>query len=159
MILISACLMGVNCKYSGENNLSQALMNIIDKYEVIPVCPEQLGGLTTPRNPAEIFNSKSSEILMGVGKVIDNKENDRTLEFVKGAQETLYIAKKFNIKYAILKSNSPSCGNKKVYDGTFSGKIVAGSGVTAELLLENGIKVYNENELAEFEEDYNKTRE
>ncbi len=136
-ILVSACLLGVNCKYNGKNNKNEKLINYLKDKEVIPICPEIYGGLQTPRNPAEIIEN---EVI-----TIDNK--NVTLEYIKGAKETLFIAQLFNVKKAILKAKSPSCGNNETYDGTFSKKIVNRPGITAKLLLENGIKVINEEEI------------
>ena len=130
-ILISACLAGLDCKYNGGNNENEKIINFIKNNDVILVCPEQLGGLNTPRDPAENINDK----------VITDKNKDVTKEFNKGAEEVLKLAKKFNIKKAILKSRSPSCGKGKIYDGTFSGKQIDGNGVTTDLLIKNGIEV------------------
>ena len=138
MILISACLLGVNCKYSGGNNKIEGIENLLKMDTFIPVCPEQLGGLKTPRSPSEIT------IKNGEKQVFDKEGNNVTSQFIKGAEETLKIAKMYDIKNAILKSNSPSCGCGNVYDGTFSGKIVEGDGITAALLKSNGIKIFNE---------------
>ena len=130
-ILVSACLAGVDCKYNGGNNENAKIIELIKNNDIILVCPEQLGGLSTPRDPAENINDK----------VIADKGKDVTKEFDKGAEEVLKLAKKFNIKKAILKSRSPSCGKGKIYDGTFSGKKIDGNGKTAELLIKNGIEV------------------
>lgn len=130
-ILVSACLAGVDCKYNGGNNETKKIIELIKNNDVILVCPEQLGGLKTPRDPAENIGNK----------VITDKGVDVTKEFNKGAEEVLKLAQKFNVKKAILKSRSPSCGMGKIYDGTFSGKQIDGNGVTAELLLKNGIEV------------------
>jgi len=138
MILVSACLMGIDCKYNGGNNKIEILNELLKDETLIPVCPEQLGGLKTPRNPSEII------MIDGNQHVVDKKGNDVTLQFIKGAEETLKIAKIYSIKKAILKSRSPSCGSKKVYDGTFSGNLVEGEGITAALLRSNNIKVFNE---------------
>src|SRR6056297_1840820 len=138
MILISACLLGINCKYSGGNNKIKELKDLLKNETLIPVCPEQLGGLETPRNPSEII------IKNGEKFVVDKNGNDVTLQFLKGAEETLKIVNIFNIKEAILKSNSPSCGFGSVYDGTFSGKLIKGDGVTTSLLKSNNIKIFNE---------------
>ena len=121
-ILVSACLLGVNCKYNGKNNKNEKLINYLKDKEVIPICPEIYGGLQTPRNPAEIIEN---EVI-----TIDNK--NVTLEYIKGAKETLFIAQLFNVKKAILKAKSPSCGNNETYDGTFSKKIVNRPGITAK---------------------------
>lgn len=140
MIIISACLAGVNCKYNGGNNLSKDIIEIMKEGKGVLVCPEQLGGLTTPRVPCEIVDNIDV-------KVINKFNEDKTLEFIKGAEETLRIAKTVNAKIAILKSKSPSCGCGLIYDGTFSGNITEGNGITTEYLIKNGIKVYNENNI------------
>ena len=137
MIIISACLCGVDCKYSGGNNLNKKCLEIFKKGEAILVCPEQLGGLETPRNPAEIIGDK----------VITKDGQDVTKEFLKGAEETLKIAKMANAKMAILKEGSPSCGCNYIYDGNFNGTKIKGRGKTASLLDENGIKVISDCEL------------
>jgi len=138
MIIISACLLGVNCKYSGGNNKIQELEDLMKKEVLIPVCPEQLGGLETPRNPSEIILKNDSKY------VLDKNGNDLTIQFLKGAEETLKIVNMFNIKEAIFKSNSPSCGCGRIYDGTFSGRLVEGDGITSALLKANNIKIFNE---------------
>ena len=140
-ILVSGCLLGLNCKYSGNNNLVEEIRALKDKYNLIPVCPEQLGGLATPRDPAEI-------IVVGEDiKVITKNGIDVTRGYAQGAIETLKLAKMFNCQVAILKQRSPSCGNGKIYDGTFSSKLINGDGITAKLLKENGIKISSEDEL------------
>lgn len=136
-ILVSACLLGTNCKYNGGNNKNNKVLNFLKDKEVIPICPEILGGLTTPRDPAERVGNR----------VMTNKGQDVTKDFLKGAEETLYLAKLLDIKKALLKAKSPSCGNKEIYDGSFKGNIINGIGVTAELLKENGIEIVNENEI------------
>ena len=137
--LISACLIGVNCKYSGGNNALpvEKLKELDEKYELIPVCPESFGGLPTPRVPSERVGDK----------VLAQDGRDVTAEFEKGAHEALHLAKKHGAHIAILKENSPSCGSGTVYDGTFSGTLTAGDGVTAELLKNNGITVIGESQI------------
>lgn len=131
-VLISACLLGVNCKYNGKNNLKEELLkDILEKYEVIPICPEVWGGLTTPRDPSEIVGDK----------VLSNKGKDVTENYKRGAIETLNLAKSLNITKAILRAKSPSCGNGKIYDGTFTSTLIDGDGVTTKLLKENGIEI------------------
>lgn len=137
MKLCSACLLGINCRYNGETKPNEKVLELLKKEVLIPVCPEQLGGLATPREPSEI---KDSEVVTNNGKDVTDK-------FKKGAEETLKIAKLFNIKEAILKQRSPSCGCGQIYGGTFSGKIIEGYGVTADLLRKNGIGVISEDEL------------
>lgn len=130
-ILVSACLLGTNCKYSGGNNYSEEVMEYLKDYEIIPICPEQLGGLPTPRPASEIIGDK----------VINNEGTDVTSNYQKGAEEALKIAKLLGIKKALLKAKSPSCGNSKIYDGTFSGTLIDGDGITTKLLKENNIEV------------------
>ncbi len=136
-ILVSACLLGINCKYNGNNNLNEKVLDYIKDKEVIPVCPEIMGGLSTPRPPSEIIGNK----------VFNNQNQDVTKEYEKGAEETLKLAKLFNVKKALLKAKSPSCGKDKIYDGTFNGILVPGMGKTVQLLKENGIEVISEIDL------------
>ena len=136
-ILVSACLLGENCKYSGGNNYNQAVCDFARGHQVVPVCPEVLGGLPTPRCPAEIVQG-----------VVTNKEGinvDR--EFRAGAAKALAIAKENGVELAILQSRSPSCGVKEIYDGTFSGTKIPGQGVFAKMLMDEGIRVLDAGEL------------
>lgn len=138
-ILVSACLVGVNCKYNGGNNLNLEILKLVQEGKAILVCPEQLGGLSTPRKPSEIVDRISS-------KVVASDGTDVTKEYQKGAYETLKIANLYQVKKAILKSISPSCGNTTIYDGTFTHTLTGGEGITTKLLRENGIEVINEDE-------------
>lgn len=140
-VLVSACLLGVNCRYNGVPKEDAAVKELLHREEItlIPVCPEQLGGLPTPRTPSERKE----------GGVISSEGEDRTAAFARGAEETLRIAKLYGCDVAILKERSPSCGNREVYDGSFSGTLMPGEGVTAELLRKNGVKVFGESELKE----------
>ena len=146
MYLISAWLCGVNCKYNGLNNYNEICNNLFISGNAILVCPEQLGGLSTPRIPSEIID-KSLNIIDHHRKVINKDEVDVTLNFLKGAQETLKIAQKLNITKAILKDGSPSCGVNYIYDGSFSGKKINGIGITAQLLKESSIDIISELDL------------
>ena len=137
MKLCSACLLGIKCRYNGESKPDKKVIALSKTETLIPVCPEQLGGLPTPRIPAE---QKGSTVFTKEGK-------DVTAEFAKGAEETLKIAQLFSIKEAILKQRSPSCGCGQIYDGSFSGRVIKGDGVTTALLKKNGIKVASEEEL------------
>lgn len=139
IILVSACLLGDNCKYNGKNNFNQTLADYISKNncKVVPVCPEVLGGLPTPRIPSEIVN----------GTVINKCGINVDKEFRLGAQKALEIALKEKVDFAILKANSPSCGKDKIYDGTFSGTLTTGDGIFAEQLKKVGIKIYTETEI------------
>lgn len=136
-ILVSACLLGIDCKYSGGNNLNEKVLEYIKNYEVIPVCPEIMGGLSTPRPSSERIGDK----------VLNNQGTDVTNEYTKGALETLKLAKLFNVKKALLKAKSPSCGKGKIYDGTFTSTLIDGNGVTVDLLESNGIEVISEQDL------------
>ncbi len=131
MIIVSACLAGVNCRYDGQNKEKSEIIELIKKGEAIAVCPEQLGGLSTPRPPAELQNEK----------IITIDGVDVTLNYRKGAKEALKLAKLYNCQEAWLKSKSPMCGHGEIYDGQFAGVTKAGEGVLSALLLENGIKV------------------
>ncbi|MBP8819563.1 MAG: DUF523 domain-containing protein [Syntrophomonadaceae bacterium] len=149
MKLVSACLCGVNCKYNGKNNLKLNLVELMQEGDVIPVCPEQLGGLPTPRLPAEINAGSGQDVLAGNCKVLSKSGDDVTDMYVKGAYETLKIAQLAGVDTAILKSRSPSCGSGYIYDGSFSNKLCQADGVTAALLKENGIRVMDEDEYKE----------
>ena len=136
-IMVSACLLGENCKYNGGNNLSDKVTRFIEGHEVIPVCPEVMGGLPTPRVPSEIVN--------GVVTMADGRNVDT--EFRKGAQIGLNLAKENEVDLVILQSRSPSCGVKQIYDGTFSGNKIEGQGIFARLLTENGFRIVDEEDL------------
>lgn len=145
MIVASACLCGINCKYSGGNNENPFIKALFKEGKIIPLCPEQLGGLKTPRTPAEIIKNKRP---VGDYPCVQSKDGvDVTEAFIKGATEVLKVCKELNIKYAILKSNSPSCGKGFIYDGTFTGTLTTGNGITTEMLLKNGIKVFSEEDI------------
>lgn len=141
MIFVSACLAGINCKYSGGNNYNEKVFNLVKEGKALPVCPEQLGGLTTPRNSAEI------KVVNNNTYVVDKEGNDFTVQFEKGAKEVINLAKKLNITKIILQPRSPSCGVGKVYSGNFDGKLIDGNGILADLCIKNGIKVINSEDL------------
>ncbi|MCB2353984.1 DUF523 domain-containing protein [Clostridium estertheticum] len=147
MIIVSSCLCGINCRYDGSNNLDTRVLKLLKEGKALPVCPEQLGGLATPREPCEILNGSGIAVIDGKATIIGAKNNDLTSSFLKGAYETLIIAEQIGATTAILKARSPSCGVCKIYDGTFSGTLRPGNGVTAELLLSKGIKVFTEEDL------------
>lgn len=137
MKLCSACLLGINCRYDGKRKPNKKVLALLKKEVLIPVCPEQLGGLPTPREPCERQGRK----------VVTRSGKDVTKNFLNGAKEVLKIAKLYKIKEAILKQRSPSCGCGQIYDGTFSGRIVKGNGITTSLLKKNKIKVISEEDL------------
>lgn len=136
-LLVSGCLLGKNTKYNGKNNYIPLIEKIKEKYNIIVICPEVMGGLSIPRDPSEISGNK----------VINNKMKDVTFEYNKGAEIALELAIKNNCKKALLKEKSPSCGVNYIYDGTFSGNIICGMGITTKILVSNNIDVYSENEI------------
>lgn len=136
-IAVSACLLGENCKYNGGNNYSNKVSNYINGHEVVPVCPEVLGGLPIPREPAEIVK----------GRVCYKDGTSADKEFRKGAETALEIIQVQQVDVVVLQSRSPSCGVKTVYDGSFSGKLIPGQGVFAALLQKNGRKVIDVEDL------------
>ncbi len=146
MYIISACLCGVNCKYNGENNLSERCMKLFREGKAVLVCPEQLGGLSTPRDPVEL-NNEAGEVINGNGKALSNQGEDVTKQFIDGAYETLRIAKELGATKAVLKEGSPSCGSNYIYDGTFSGNKIKGKGITAQVLENEGITVFSDEDL------------
>ncbi|MDS0527487.1 DUF523 domain-containing protein [Clostridium sp. SHJSY1] len=157
MYLISACLCGVNCKYNGENNLNKDCLKLLEEDQAILICPEQLGGLTTPRKPAEIIDGTAKDIIdRDIGKVITKEGKDVTESFIRGAKETINIAKLSGTIAAILKEGSPSCGCNYIYDGSFSGNKIEGEGITAYMLKEAGIEVISDEEYSKKVEESNK---
>lgn len=140
-ILVSACLLGLNCRYSGERKADERVLELVDNRDVvlIPVCPEQLGGLATPREPAERRGQS----------VRNRKGEDVTGAFYRGAGEALRLAQLYGCTLALLKERSPSCGSGNIYDGSFTGTVTDGDGVTAELLKKNGIRVVGEGDAEE----------
>lgn len=139
--LVSACLAGKACRYDGKANLHPKIKKMVEEGEAITVCPEQLGGLSTPRIPCEIINDRQGL------RVINKSGQDMTKAFIKGARKTVEIAKENHVTEAILKSNSPSCGCGQIYDGTFSGVLIKGEGITTIELKKNGITVKTEKTL------------
>ncbi|MCX7709892.1 MAG: DUF523 domain-containing protein [Clostridia bacterium] len=147
MIVVSACLAGVKCRYDGKSTPNSEVQRLIEEGKAVTVCPEVLGGCCTPRPATEIAGGTGADVLDGKRRVINNIGEDVTEQFVKGAEEVLKIAETSGAKKAILKARSPSCGCGIIYDGTFTGKKIKGNGVTAELLLRNGIEVLTEEDL------------
>lgn len=136
IILVSACLLGLNCCYNGKNKFNRKITQLLEKFVFLPICPEQLGGLPTPRFPAEKRGSR----------VFNSQGQDLTEIYQKGAQEVIKIAKLMGIKKAILKERSPSCGVNWIYDGSFSKKLIRGEGILTNLLKKNKIQVISEEE-------------
>jgi len=161
-ILISSCLLGEDVRYDGDNSAiaydntssfteKELFMDIICENSVYSFCPEVSGGLPTPRSPAEIISANKPF------KILTDKNEDVTINFLMGAKNALDICKKENITVALLKSKSPSCGNYEIYDGTFSKKLTKGVGMTVKLLVENDIKVFNEAQIIELAKYLNMT--
>lgn len=138
-LLVSACLMGVGCRYDGESNQLPRLQELMKKHTCIPVCAEIFGGLPTPRVPAERQGSR----------VVNREGEDVTEAFVRGTAEVLRLAHLYRCKAALLKERSPSCGSGEIYDGTFTKTLVPGDGLTAQLLKKQGIQVYGESQIGE----------
>lgn len=142
-ILVSACLLGVGCRYDGQSNQLPQLEQLMKKHTCIPVCPEIFGGLPTPRVPAERQGNK----------VITKDGQDVTENFVRGTAEVLRLADLYHCKAALLKERSPSCGSGQIYDGTFTKTLVEGDGLTAQMLKKKGITVYGESQIQELVDD------
>ena len=135
-ILVSACLLGCPCRYDGTAKADPRVLSLMERHTLIPVCPEQLGGLPTPRLPSERRE----------GGVFDRGGKDVTAQYRQGAEEVLRLARLYGCTHAVLKERSPSCGSGQIYDGSFSHVLVPGSGVAAELLAQNGITVLGESQ-------------
>ena len=136
-ILISACLVGDKTKYDGRSNYNPLIKDLLEKYELVPFCPEVEGGLKTPRDPSEIKGEK----------VVSKSGRDVTRFFNEGAEKALNICKYLDIKIAVLKETSPSCGSSEIYDGSFSNRKKKGEGITTSLLRKHGIRVISESEI------------
>ena len=139
MIIVSKCLLGYNCKYNGKNNYSKKVIEYLKDKQYIAVCPEELGGLPTPRIPSE---RKEDKVINRIGE-------DKTINFIQGANKALEIISPYTIDSAILKAKSPTCGKGLIYDGSFGSRLIKGNGVFAEKLLEKNITIENENSMFE----------
>jgi uncharacterized protein YbbK (DUF523 family) len=146
MYLVSACLLGLRTRFDGKM-LKQSGPLIIPLDKIIPFCPEQLGGLSTPRFPAEIVDGGGEDVLGGRAQIVNSIGENLTESFLRGARESLYLARLYNAEGIFLKDGSPSCGSCYIYDGTFSGRQHPGRGVTTALLRLEGFPVYNEADL------------
>jgi len=139
--IVSVCLAGENCRYDGGSNTLDAIKTLVENGDAVPVCPEVIGGMPVPRPRCELRKNNDGTVV-----VTGEDGKDYTGEFTRGAELSLDIALKHGISEAVLKSRSPSCGWGLIYDGTFSGKLISGSGITAELFIKSGIKVSTEEE-------------
>ncbi|WP_251551614.1 DUF523 domain-containing protein [Neobacillus muris] len=149
MILVSACLAGLQVRYDGLHCLHNQLRRLVEENQAITICPELLGGFSTQREPAEIIGGTGEDVLVGKAKVVDKSGKDVTQMYIKGAYATLKKAKEVNASIVVLKENSPSCGSSNIYNGEFNGQKIEGMGVTAALLKRNEIKVISEQQFAE----------
>lgn len=149
MILVSSCLAGLKVRYNGTHSLHNEIMKLVEENKAITICPELLGGFSTPREPAEIIGGNGEDVLDGKAKVVDKSGKDITEFYIKGAYATLEKALEMNAAMVVLKENSPSCGSSRIYNGEFIGKKIVGIGVTSALLKRNGIKVISEEQFAE----------
>ena len=144
-ILISPCLIGIRTRWDESCDEIEELINLVKSGQAVFMCPEQTGGLTTPREPSETEPGKTAkEVLNGKAKVLTITGKDVTEQYVTGARRILKFCQEMGVEIAILKSDSPACGSERTYDGTFTGTIIPGKGIAAELLEQNGVKVYNE---------------
>jgi uncharacterized protein YbbK (DUF523 family) len=155
--LVSACLIGFNTIYDGRNNLNDSVVEILKKYDIpfYPLCTEQLGGLPTPRACSEIEEGYTSkDVIEGRARIKTIDGEDVTEQYLKGAREIVQFCKTFDITHALLQERSPACGFTKVYDGTFSGKLIDGVGILTQMLLDNDIKIVHPDNLEQYLEKY-----
>ncbi|EPF6151831.1 DUF523 domain-containing protein [Acinetobacter baumannii] len=150
MLLISACLIGEPVRYDGRSCLQTKLKQLFLNKKAHALCPELLGGFTTPRLPAEIVGGTGQDVLDGKAKILDSSGLDVTELYLKGAYRTLDIARQIQATCVVLKENSPSCGSQKIYNGTFQGEKITGVGITTALLQRHGFEVISENEIEEW---------
>ena len=149
MILVSSCLAGLEVRYNGTHCLNNKIMKLIEEKKAITVCPELLGGFSTPREPAEIIGGNGEDVLDGKAKVIEKSGRDVTELYIKGAYITLKKAIDVNATVVVLKEYSPSCGSSMIFNGEFIGEKIAGNGVTAALLKRNGLQVISEKQFSD----------
>ncbi|MBD1381035.1 DUF523 domain-containing protein [Metabacillus arenae] len=148
MILVSSCLAGIKCRYNGTDSLENTIQQLVNQKKATMVCPELLGGFSTPREPAEIIGGTGIDVLNGTAKVVEKSGKNVTDLYIKGAYQTLKMAKDLNATYIVLKEASPSCGSQMIYNGNFQNEKIPGEGVTSALLTNEGFKVISEKELA-----------
>ena len=146
MILVSGCLSGHNCFYNGSFKTCEPIKELVRQKKAVPICPELLGGLGIPRERSEIKGGAGKDVLSGRCKVITEFGKDVTKNFVSGAEAVLAIAKKYEVTKAVLKSKSPACGCGRIYDGSFTGRMIEGDGVACALLKLNGVEILSDEE-------------
>jgi len=150
MILVSSCLAGLEVRYNGTHCLDKKIRQLLEENQAISVCPELLGGFSTPREPAEIVGGNGDDVLNGKAKVVGKSGRDVTELYIQGAYATLRKAQEVEATVVILKEFSPSCGSSMIYNGEFKGKKIVGNGVTTALLKRNGIQVVSEDRSTEY---------
>ncbi|HWI48026.1 MAG TPA: DUF523 domain-containing protein [Rummeliibacillus sp.] len=150
MILVSSCLAGLKVRYNGTHSLDNKIQKLLIENRAITVCPELLGGFSTPREPAEIIGGDGEDVLNGNAKVVEKSGRDVTELYIKGAHLTLKKALEIGATIIVLKEYSPSCGSSMIYNGEFKGKKMVGNGVTTALLKRNGLRVISEEKLTDF---------
>ncbi len=155
MIVVSSCLAGLLCRYDGGHCLVDKIEQLVKEKKAVKVCPEVMGGLSTPREPAEVIGGDGRDVLFGKAKVMTQSGKDVTAEYVAGAYRALERAKKVNASIIVLKEYSPSCGSQIIYDGTFSSEKIAGEGVTTALLKREGFNVISERQFLGLLEEEN----
>lgn len=141
MLIISACLCGIDCTYNGKNNRNPIFEELLRSGQALPVCPEQLGGLETPRTAAEIIGGAGQEVLAGQARVMTRQGTEVSAKYIRGAEQTLKIAQTVDPELVVFKSRSPACGVGAIYDGNFSSRLKEGDGVAAALLKRHGFKI------------------
>jgi uncharacterized protein YbbK (DUF523 family) len=149
MILVSSCLAGKECRYNGTHSLVDKIQKLVEQKRAIMVCPELLGGFSTPREPAEIVGGNGEDVLNGHAKVMGKSGANVTDLYITGAYKTLELARQLQATSIVLKENSPSCGSSSIYNGEFSNQKIQGDGVTTALLRKEGFNVISEEELME----------
>ena len=149
MIFVSACLAGVKTRYDGTDRLDEKIRALVVSGAAIPLCPEVLGGRFIPREAVEIAGGSGAQVLSGKARVVDKNGGDHTKEILEGVDEFIKAAKAMGVTAVILKTKSPTCGYKKIYDGTFTGKMIDGNGVLAAALEKEAIKIYTEENCGE----------
>ncbi|MEH7351822.1 DUF523 domain-containing protein [Gottfriedia acidiceleris] len=147
MILVSSCLAGLEVRYNGSHSLDNRIRKLLQEKKAISVCPELLGGFSTPREPAEIIGGDGEDVLDGKAKVVEKSGRDVTELYIKGAYDTLNKAQEVNATIIVLKEYSPSCGSTMIYNGEFKAKKIVGNGVTTALLKRHGLRVISEEKL------------
>ncbi len=147
MVLVSACLLGMRTAYDGEGRATEALVRLAAQGRAVPICPEVAGGLPIPRSPAEIVGGSGEDVLEGRARVLTIEGEDVTAAYIRGAEVALAVARRLGLRRAVLKARSPSCGSRCIYDGTHSGRLISGQGVTAALLRRAGVEVVSEEEM------------